>query len=78
METESYDTITNANLLDQLRFMLHFKSHISPFVSNESTTEVTTPEPPTGDDSNDDWIGYLLSTTAGVAISFGYKIYGFS
>ena len=62
--------------------MLHIKSqsmlHISPYTSNENVTEVTTVEPPSVDDSSDDWIGYILSAAAGVAISLGYSIYDFS
>ena len=81
-ETKNYDVTTNGSLLNQLCFMLHIKSqsmlHFSPYTSNENVTDVTTLEPSSGDDSSDDWIGYILSAAAGVAISLGYTVYGFS
>ena len=79
---ENYGVTRSGSLLNQLYFMLHSKSqstlHISSHKSSENVTEVTTLEPPSGDDSSDDWLGYLFSAAAGVAISFGYAIKSFS
>ena len=70
-EASSYDVTNTGSFINQLRSLLLSKSRVVNQLMYSNTSEVTSTEPPGGDDFNDDLIGYILTVTAGIAISFG-------